>query len=56
MAIYEFECQACGKHFDLRMLMLEHDKLGQSAPVCPECGKSTTRHVVAEFACKTPAG
>ena len=56
MAIYEFECQACGKHFDVRMSMSEHHNVGQSPPVCPDCGKSTTRQVVTDFACKTPAG
>ena len=55
MAIYEFECQACGKHFEVRMPISEHDKTRQSPPACPECGKSSTRQVVAEFACKTPA-
>ena len=56
MAIYEFECQACGKHFEMRMPISEHDKIRQSPPTCPECGRSNTRQVVAEFACKTPAG
>jgi len=56
MAVYEFECQACGKRFEVRMLMSAHDKIKQSPPVCPKCGNSATRQVVSEFACKTPAG
>jgi putative FmdB family regulatory protein len=27
MAIYEFECQACGKHFEVRMPMSTHEKI-----------------------------
>ncbi len=56
MAIYEFACQACGKHFDVRLPMSEHDKTKQSPPACPACGKYSTQQVVVEFACKTPAG
>ncbi len=56
MAIYEFECDECGKRFELHMPMSEHDRTRQTPPVCPECGKNSTRQLVAEFACKTPAG
>ena len=56
MAIYEFECQTCGKQFEVRMPMSTHDKMKASPPTCPACGKAVTRQVVSEFACKTPAG
>jgi putative FmdB family regulatory protein len=56
MAIYEFECQACGKHFEVRMPMSTHEKIKESPLACPACGKPVTRQVVSEFACKTSAG
>jgi putative FmdB family regulatory protein len=56
MAIYEFECKACGKHFELRMPMSSHDKIRESPPSCPACGKPVARQVISEFACKTSAG
>ncbi len=56
VAMYEFECQACGKHFEMRILMSAHDQMKQSPPVCPACGNTATRQVVSEFACKTPTG
>ena len=56
MAIYEFQCQACGTHFEMRMPMSTHDEIKQSPPACPACGEPATRQVVSEFACKTPAG
>jgi putative FmdB family regulatory protein len=55
MAIYEFECQTCGKRFEVRMLMSTHEQIKQSPPVCPACGKTTTHQVVSEFACNRPA-
>jgi putative FmdB family regulatory protein len=55
MAIYEFECQACGRQFEVRMPMSAHDNIKQSPPVCPVCGKDATRQIISEFACKTPA-
>jgi putative FmdB family regulatory protein len=56
MAIYEFECETCGKRFEMRILMSAHETVKQSPPVCPACGSSATRQVVSEFACKTPVG
>ena len=56
MAIYEFECEACGKRFEMRILMSAHETVKQSPPVCPACGSNATRQVVSEFACKTPVG
>jgi len=55
MAIYEFECQACGRRFEVRMPMSAHDNIKRSPPVCPVCGKEATRQIISEFACKTPA-
>ncbi len=46
MAIYEFECLACGQRFEVTRPMSQHDHLKQNAPVCPKCGK-TDRHGVA---------
>jgi putative FmdB family regulatory protein len=56
MAIYEFECQACGKYFEVRMPMSTHEKIKESPLACPACGKPVTRQIVSEFACKTSAG
>jgi putative FmdB family regulatory protein len=56
MAIYEFECEACHKRFEIRILMSVHETVRQSPPVCPACGNRATRQVVSEFACKTPVG
>jgi putative FmdB family regulatory protein len=54
MAIYEFECQACGRRFGMRILMSADETVKQSRPVRPACGSSATRQMVS--ACKTPVG
>jgi putative FmdB family regulatory protein len=54
MATYEFECQACGRRFELSMPMTEHDHLKQKAPACPGCGKRKTRQLVSMFNCPPP--
>ncbi len=56
MAIYEFECRACGKRFEVSLPMSEHDRLHQQPPACPACGKAEARELVSLFGCKTPAG
>ena len=38
MAIYEFECSACGERFEVTRPMSEHDLLKQEPPPCPKCG------------------
>jgi putative FmdB family regulatory protein len=55
MAVYEFECQACGKRFELSVPMHEHDRLRDKPPACPQCGKTETHQTVSVFSCKTPA-
>ncbi len=52
MAIYEFECQACGKRFEISVPMHEHDRIRAQPPRCPECGKTETRQLVSLFGCK----
>lgn len=54
MAVYEFECQGCGKHFDVSVPMSEHDRLRSKPPTCPKCGKKKTRQLVSNFSCKPP--
>src|ERR1700680_1114723 len=38
VAIYEFECSACGERFEVTRPMSEHDLLKQVPPLCPKCG------------------
>jgi putative FmdB family regulatory protein len=56
MAVYEFECGACGERFEVQRPMSEHDHLKEQAPTCPKCGKTNTRQLVSVFSCKTPSG
>ncbi len=55
MAVYEFECQDCGEHFELTMLISEHEGLKEKPPTCPKCGKTRTRQLVSMFSCKEPS-
>jgi hypothetical protein len=36
MAVYEFECGACGERFEVQRPMSEHDHLKEQAPTLPE--------------------
>jgi putative FmdB family regulatory protein len=56
MAVYEFECAACGERFEVQRPMSEHGHLKEQAPTCPTCGKTDTRQLVSVFSCKTPSG
>jgi putative FmdB family regulatory protein len=56
MAVYEFECQACGERFQVTAPMKEHDHLKEQPPVCPQCGKQQTHQLVSHFDCKTSSG
>lgn len=56
MAVYEFECQACGERFELTMSISDHDRLKKEPPACPKCEKTETRQLVSMFSCKTPSG
>jgi putative FmdB family regulatory protein len=56
MAVYEFECAACGERFEVQRPISEHDQLKEQAPTCPKCGKIDTRQLVSVFSCKTSSG
>jgi putative FmdB family regulatory protein len=56
MAVYEFECAACGERFEVQRPMSQHDHLKEQAPTCPKCGKTDTRQLVSVFNCKSPSG
>jgi putative FmdB family regulatory protein len=43
MAIYEFECTACGESFEISRAMSQHEELKRQPPPCPKCGQNTTR-------------
>ena len=55
MAVYEFECRACGQRFEVSKAMSEHDHLKADPPECPRCGATDTHQLVSLFGCKTPA-
>ena len=55
MAVYEFECQACGERFEITMPISEHDRLKKQAPACPKCGKRKSRQLASAFSCKAPS-
>jgi putative FmdB family regulatory protein len=52
MAVYEYECQACGNRFEVTRPMSQYDRLKSEPPPCPACGKAETRQVVSLFSCK----
>lgn len=56
MAVYDFQCQACGERFQITATMSEHDGLRDNPPACPKCAKRETRQLVSMFTCKTPSG
>lgn len=56
MAMYEFECQACGERFEVNVPISQHDRLKGEPPACPACAKTETRQLVSMFSCKTPSG
>ena len=55
MAVYEFECKACGKHFEVSVPISEHDRLKRRPPKCPKCGKSQVQQLVSSFSTKAPS-
>ena len=55
MAVYEFECQSCGKRFEISVAITEHDRLKNRPPACPKCGKRKTRQLASTFSCKAPS-
>jgi putative FmdB family regulatory protein len=52
MAVYAFECRACGERFDVTLPMSERERLDEQPPVCPKCGTSDTRKLVSTFVSK----
>ena len=55
MAMYDFECTACGERFEVSKAMSQHDELKQHAPRCPKCGESKTRELAPLVGYKTPS-
>ena len=55
MSVYEFECKACRKHFEVSVPISEHDRLKKEPPKCPECGKSRVQQLVSNFSTKAPS-
>lgn len=47
MARYDFQCEECGRTFEVREPMDEHR--GDSKPECPDCGSRETRQVLTPF-------
>jgi putative FmdB family regulatory protein len=52
MAVYAFECRACGERFDVTLPMSERERLDEQPPVCPKCGTRDTRKLVSTFVSK----
>jgi putative FmdB family regulatory protein len=55
MAVYEYECRACGERFELRASMAEHDSWKGRPPACPGCAGTDTNQLVSTFSCKAPS-
>jgi len=55
MAIYEFECVACGERFEVTRAMSRHDELKHEPPTCPKCGQAGAREVAPLVGYKTPS-
>jgi putative FmdB family regulatory protein len=55
MAIYEFECSACGEHFEVSRAMSERDQLKREPPACPKCGTSGARELAPLINTKPPS-
>lgn len=47
MPIYEYQCENCGKKFDV-MATLTEKEAGLN-PVCPKCGSQRARQVLGRF-------
>ena len=54
MAVYEFECQACNKRFEVTVPISEHGRLKEKPPACPSCKKKKSRQLVSMFNCPSP--
>lgn len=47
MPVYEYECEDCGRKFDVLASLAE--KEAGLEPVCPKCGSSRARQVFGRF-------
>jgi len=47
MPVYEYQCENCGKKFDLLATLAE--KEAGLVPVCPKCGAKRARQVLGRF-------
>lgn len=47
MPVYEFQCQDCGKKFDIVATLAERE-VGLD-PTCPKCGRKRARQVFSRF-------
>ncbi len=47
MPVYEFQCQDCGKKFDIVATLAE--KEAGLDPTCPKCGRHRARQVFSRF-------
>lgn len=58
MPIFEFQCQACGRTFEV----LERRSGPAGPPPCPACGAGETQRILSVFSgragerCSSPAG
>jgi len=50
MPTYEYQCKECGKVFDLRLHIEEHDR---KRPKCPKCGSRKLEQKFTSFFAKT---
>jgi putative FmdB family regulatory protein len=55
MAIYEFECRACGERFEVTRPMSQHEELKEQVPACPKCGQPAPRELAPLVGYKTPS-
>ncbi len=47
MPVYEFQCQDCGKKFEIVATLAE--KEAGLDPTCPKCGRKRTRQIFSRF-------
>ena len=47
MPVYEYQCDDCGRRFDVVATLAE--KEAGLAPACPKCGKKRVRQVFSRF-------
>lgn len=47
MPVYEFQCQDCGKKFDIVATLAERE--AGLDPTCPKCGRKRARQIFSRF-------